>query len=356
MKHQPGIFTISLDFELYWGVRDKFSIDDYREQLLGVRSAVPAILELFEEYGIHATWACVGFLFFDNLEEMIEALPERQPNYQNKALSPYKYIFEVLKNSRGLEDFHYAPDLISTILSCPHQEIATHTFSHYYCLENGNDIESFRADLQAACQIARQKYNVELKSLVFPRNQTQLKYLSVLSDLGILAYRGNENSWIYTAKNGDGDSLLRRALRLIDTYINLSGSNCYRIEKLSRQIPFDIPSSRFLRPYSNAFNLLEPLRLQRIKADLSYAAKKGQIYHLWWHPHNFGKNLAQNISFLRGVLSHYKELQKTDGIESLTMEEISEKLVASNSSIFLNDRLEKVGYSNDEKANSSISW
>lgn len=43
-----GGFVISLDFELHWGVRDHRSVDEYRPNLLGVRQALPAMLELFE--------------------------------------------------------------------------------------------------------------------------------------------------------------------------------------------------------------------------------------------------------------------------------------------------------------------
>jgi GAF domain-containing protein len=44
---QPGIFTISLDFELYWGVRDKVDLEAYRGSLLGAREAIPRLLDLF---------------------------------------------------------------------------------------------------------------------------------------------------------------------------------------------------------------------------------------------------------------------------------------------------------------------
>jgi hypothetical protein len=43
-----GAFTISIDFELYWGVRDTRSLDAYREHLDGVRQAIPRMLGLFE--------------------------------------------------------------------------------------------------------------------------------------------------------------------------------------------------------------------------------------------------------------------------------------------------------------------
>ena len=67
MTKPNSIFTISLDFELYWGVRDKRSVGAYKDHLLGVQRAVPELLGLFEKNGVHATWATVGFLFFKNL-------------------------------------------------------------------------------------------------------------------------------------------------------------------------------------------------------------------------------------------------------------------------------------------------
>ena len=48
-----GSFVISLDLELRWGVPG-FALDRYRENLLGVRHAVPAMLALFERYDVAA--------------------------------------------------------------------------------------------------------------------------------------------------------------------------------------------------------------------------------------------------------------------------------------------------------------
>jgi hypothetical protein len=46
----PGTFIISLDFELHWGIRDVKTVEQYRENLIGVRRAVPAMLATFAEY------------------------------------------------------------------------------------------------------------------------------------------------------------------------------------------------------------------------------------------------------------------------------------------------------------------
>ena len=59
-----GVFTVSIDFELYWGVRDNWTIEQYKNNLEGVSNAIPEILKVFNENGIHATWATVGFFIF----------------------------------------------------------------------------------------------------------------------------------------------------------------------------------------------------------------------------------------------------------------------------------------------------
>ena len=69
-----GGLVISLDFELNWGVHDVFKHGQYNKNLYGVREALPKILELFEQYGIHATWATVGLLFAETKAEMAHYL------------------------------------------------------------------------------------------------------------------------------------------------------------------------------------------------------------------------------------------------------------------------------------------
>ena len=92
---------------------------------------------------------------------------------------------------------------------------------------------------------------------------------------------------------------------------------------IKRQFPFNISSSRFLRPYSQWLARLEPLRLTRILSDMSYAAQNGLVYHLWWHPHNFGIYQEENLKFLQAILDHFTKLKDTYGMESLNMNELS---------------------------------
>ncbi|MFC5269351.1 polysaccharide deacetylase family protein [Adhaeribacter terreus] len=316
-----GIFVISLDFELFWGVRDVHTFESYGENILAVRKVVPALLQLFTEFDIHVTWSTVGFLFFRTKEELLRGVPEIRPDYTNPVLSPYADLVNIGKDENA-DAYHFGSSLIEQIKRTPHQEIGTHTFSHYYCLEDGQTRESFRADLQAAIKVAGQQ-EIRIESLVFPRNQYNRQYLDICAELGITCFRGNEEAWFYREGNAGSQTSLKRGARLLDAYLNVSGDNCYSLEEIARTYPYNIPASRFFRPYSEQLKFLEPLKVSRIKAGLTAAAKEKQVYHLWWHPHNFGKNLEENIEQLRQVLVHYKNLQQQYGIASFTMAEIA---------------------------------
>lgn len=319
MNLEHGVFTVSLDFELYWGVRDKRRIEQYKGNLQGVRKAVPEILGVFDKYGIHATWATVGFLFFRNIDDLKTRLPKVVPTYKKGELSPYKYIDAT---SHFDAVYHFAPELIELIRNQVGQEIGTHTFSHYYCLEEGQSLAQFEADLAAAVALAREK-GIAIKSLVFPRNQWKNEYLSSLDKFDILCYRGSESNWIYKVSDEAGQGALQRAFRLIDAYLNISGYNTYDLKHCARRRPFNFPASRFLRPYAARLQLLEGLRLSRIKRAMDDAARNKRMFHLWWHPHNFGANTSKNIEFLDRISVYFNSLRKEYGMTSLNMGELS---------------------------------
>ena len=87
-----GVLVISLDFELHWGVFDHLSVEEYRANLLGARACIPRMLELFEEFEVHATWATVGLLFFGARDDLIGGLPVERPQYADPRLSAYSLV------------------------------------------------------------------------------------------------------------------------------------------------------------------------------------------------------------------------------------------------------------------------
>ncbi len=313
-----GQLVISLDFELHWGVRDHASVDEYRENLLGVRTVVPALLARFRQREIHATWATVGILFAKTRAEALAHAPHERPAYANPRLDPYVEL-ERAGADEEQDPFHFAGGLVDQIAATPHQELATHTWSHFYCLEPGPTVADFEADLRSARAIGHRHGEV-LRSIVFPRNQFDEPHLEALKRLGVVAFRGNPKSWFWRPHAADEDTAPERAFRFTDAYVPVARPTLAWPRRHPSGL-VDVPATRFLRPWSPALARLEPLKLQRIRSELTRAARGGGLVHLWWHPHNFGRYPAQNLAMLDAILDCFDELRGREGMQSRTMVE-----------------------------------
>jgi hypothetical protein len=311
-----GFLTISLDFELFWGVRDIHSIRHYGPNILGGRKAIPAILELFRCHGISATWAIVGFVTFASRAELLSNLPKERPDYLNPKLDPYRYLPNIGYNEND-DPYHYGYSLVKAIQDTPRMEIGSHSFSHFYCLEPRFNPSSFRADLDASVS-AFERLGIRSRSLVFCRNQYDAKHLQDAAESGFEVFRGNEAGFLYVPRSAGDETLKRRAGRLVDAYVDLSGANLSVASRDASGL-MNVPSSRFLRPVG--WSSFELFRLRRILSAMEKAARSGSGFHLWWHPHNFGINLEKNLLFLSEILVHFRHLQDEYGMQSLTMYE-----------------------------------
>ena len=315
-----GAFVISLDFEMMWGCIDHRSVEDYGDNVAGVWEVVPRMLSLFREHQIHATWGIVGLLARNSMDECEKSRPEKLPQYKKAVLSTYNH-YESARDWPAKVLF--ARELIDEIRQTPDQEIGSHTYSHYYCAEEGQTKETFRADLLKEAE-ALGEYTQELCSIIFPRNQGNPDYADTLKECGYRNYRGNEKKWFYEPEEqAKANQLRRRILRLLDCYVGLFGSYCYDYSEIRDADGLcNIRSSRFFRPYSKKLSLLEPLRIRRIRSQMKVAAKHGKVFHLWWHPHNFGTNIDRNMKNLAAVLEYYDVLKQRYGMKSLNMKEI----------------------------------
>lgn len=317
------VLVISLDFELHWGVTERIREPEhpYNSHLSGARAAIPRMLALFQERGIHATWATVGMLFARGASDLKSFKPARQPAYERSAVDAYRVP---VGESEQADRLHFAPGLIEQIQFTPGQEVACHTFSHFYCDEPGQDVDAFRADLAAAKAIAARD-GVELQSLVFPRNQVLAEYLPAVQEAGITSYRGNPPGAMYHLPARGLRRYLARAARLADSFLNVTGHHTVPWSHIASGELADVRASHFLRPYSRKLRALESLRRRRVKAGLRAAARRGEVYHLWWHPHNFGANLEENLAALESILDEFQRLRERHGMQSLTMAEAAEQ-------------------------------
>jgi len=316
-----GSFTISLDFELFWGVRANRKLEDYEGNLLGVYSAIPKMLDLFEKYDIHATWATVGFLFHKEIKEIKENRPSIVPEYKNREVDPYIYLDTLdSEQSKEFSRMHCSLDLIEAIAKSPNQEIGTHTYSHFFTYEALSNKEAFSVDMKQAVKVAEER-GYRLKSLVFPRNQLDTQAIDTLEQLPISSYRGNPAHWAYCDGDKPNKLLLLRLYRLVDTYLNLSGYHT-TLPRASKGV-IELKASMMLRPYFAKLSYLERFKIYRIKRAMKYAATHGQNFHLWWHPHNFGDHQDKNLQNLEELLKYFQELHLKYEMDSLTMDEVN---------------------------------
>ena len=307
-------FIISLDFELKWGVFDVLG-DEYNKNILGARLAIPKILDIFEKNNIKATWAIVGFLFASNKDEYKKFKPLLTPSYDKKYLDPYKIEIGETENQDKLS---YAGSLVNLIKNTKNQEIASHTYCHYYCTENGQTKLEFENDVSSMVSISSDKGLKPIKSIVFPRNEINIDYFDVLIKNGFTHFRGNPTHFFYS-KGHRRMNFPIRLLRRLDSYLNISG-NQVSVKDVNYGL-INVIGNRVLRPYTSNY-ILNFLMIRRIKNEMLHAAKNNMNYQIFWHPHNFGLNIDNNLENLSKIINHYHFLEEKYGMTSSTISEI----------------------------------
>lgn len=331
-NNNKGYFVISLDFELHWGVFDALDLNSYHSNLLNARKVVEKLIELSDEYGIHLTFATVGLLFAGNKKEIDEFMPKRIPGYSNKNLNPFSLLNQIGEDEKS-DVIHYAKSLVEKIKKNGNHEIGTHTFGHYNCLASGQNTEDFYADLVSAKEIA-ETMDLKLESIVFPKNQVNNSYLLQCKKNGITNYRGAEMHQLYNfdIRNKKSYRLpesIIRLLRLIDGYLNISGNHTYPINAIKPDELglINLPSSRFYRAYSPRLSWFEVLKRRRIKKAMLHAAQNNELFHLWWHPHNFGDHMEENFKNLENIFKYYSKLNSKYKFKSISMTGLTNEIL-----------------------------
>ena len=317
MHKDIPVFTISLDFELYWGIFDRVPLEEKTLYFENTRRVIPEMLSQFEKEQVRVTWATVGMLFAEDWDDWTASNPEAIPAYENPLLFSYR-LKDLYAGKPELKSCFFTPALVNLIQNTPYQEMATHTYSHYYCREAGQTVEQFKSDLQAAKQIAARK-GIELHSMVFPRNQLNDNYLKVCFEEGIKTVRSNPVDWFWDMDVKE--RLIKRMFRSADAYTSIGARTPYKLSSLQLKdgLPLAIPASRLLRPLHPKYTFLNRMRLKRVLGEMTAAAKSKECYHLWWHPHNFGDNPAQSMQDLVVILKHFKTLKEKYGMVSMSM-------------------------------------
>ena len=321
--HKAGALVISLDFEMFWGIADFADIQEWAPIVERVHMVVPRLLELFQKHGVHATWATVGALMCEDRSEFLERLPKPVAP-QTKTMLDKLGLMEPGGGVLCPEHILFAPELVRMVASCEGQEIGTHTFSHYYCDDPTSNQEEFAAELKAAERIAKEK-GYPFLSAVFPRNQVSDRFVEVLERSTLCCFRGVERGWI--AKNRPKLGKLGTILWYLDNYLPLARA-CSFSQKDAEQIGslMNVRNSRFFKPYRPQYRFAERLKLWRYKHEMKTAAKRGEVYHIYWHPHNFAENTEINFRQMEEMMFHFDRLHQKYGMQSRNMSETIELL------------------------------
>ncbi len=315
-----GIFVLSIDTELCWGVVDKPDRLDknikYYEQS---RDCIVDILKLLEKYNISATWAIVGHLF---LEECVSENGQKHSDIPRSTYPWYsKDWFEESPCSNCREaPLWYGQDIIEKIMNCSvYQEIASHSFAHIPYGDINTKRITVQADL-ANCVFEAQKLNLELKSFVYPRNN--VGYIDELSNFGFKAYRGEEPIWYRRFPQK-----IRRICHIVDQVLAISPP--VSLPEYDQGL-YNIPSSMFYRPM-NGLRRLIPVKLKISKArkGIRNAIRDKKVFHLWFHPFNIATNREKLLYGLEEIFKEVYSNREKGELESKSMDEIVDLMLSS---------------------------
>lgn len=278
----PGKFCISIDLELAWGVWDHLT-DDYLARCRQLeRPIVQRILAAFDKHQIAATWAIVGHLLSKDA------------------------------NRRGGEEVWYAPDLIEAIKNAKTpQEIGSHSFAHIYFPSVSAD--DARRDIEAARRIHAEN-QIAFDSFVFPRNLVGRE--EVLAGAGIKVFRSVDHGWQRSVAQANRSA--GRVANLADKMLPITPATVVPIRHASGLV--ELPSSMLLMARNGARKLISSSALvTKAHRGLRAAARKGEVFHLWFHPSNFYHSTESQFQVLDRILDIATNMRSGSEIEIVTM-------------------------------------
>jgi peptidoglycan/xylan/chitin deacetylase (PgdA/CDA1 family) len=281
---------MSLDCEGKWGMADCLRPYHHRD-LTSAKLAEGywQLLSMLAEYDIPATFAFV--MAFALSERELSGFPilDRFRQRQDPWLESYWQCLE-----GGFSEGWHEPACFEMVRAAGVHEIASHSFCHRPLGDSSIDGQGAAVELDLATAAARLK-GVELKTLVFPRNE--VGNLSAVRRAGYLGYR---------------------------TRLKRHGGNIGRIEALLEEFAMNrgpqeplamtdglvaIPSGRFFN-WRFGLRLLVPpaVTRKRFRNQLEQCAHEGGVVHLWLHPHNFATGPG-TAPVLAAVLSDVARLR-----------------------------------------------
>ena len=312
----PGLFVISIDVELAWGRVHHGEASKAPSVFDRERRSVAALLDLMERYEISATWAVVGHLF---LERCTPVAGKHHPDVRR---APYPWFsgdwFDGDPATTVQDDpWWYAPDVVDAIrASSVLQEIGSHSYSHQIVGDPAYDAETFRSELSASRQLASGA-GVELRSFVYPRNS--IAHQEVLTEQGFVAYRGP------TPPRFPGrPGYQRRLLSLADTVAPMPST---AVQPAMDDELCNVPQTYLFDPESRVARTLGArLWSQVIVRRLEQAARRGSLFHLWFHSHDLSTSPDRAFAAMERLFIAADQEREAGRLLNLTMGQVADSM------------------------------
>ena len=317
MKPNKGTFVISIDFEYELGYADH-KLGEFEKSLVRQEAEVSRrILGLFEKYNIPATWAIVGHLLESDCSVHEGKVHN---NFPAQIYTDNNFDWFAQHPPVGDTDdplWFDSAGVIEAIKNSPvKHDIGSHSYAHILYGAPNIKPEAIAVDLAEVKKIHKQ-HDLPLASFIFPRNMEG--YHAELQKIGVTCYRGASTFW-YNKIPG----ALGRLARLFD----------YVIPRARTVLPsrhksglINIPDSLLLLGRNGLRKLITPGMMKRkIRSGINQAAKRQEIFHLWFHPSNFSYETETQLEILEEALIYVSELRAEGKLEVLTMQAVADKV------------------------------
>jgi hypothetical protein len=278
---ERAAFTVSLDFELMWGTKDRPYGESFRKLCeIERREVVDRLLGLLTAYGIRATWGVVGNLFFKRDHE---------------------------------DPLLYGSELIEKIRRCPvQQEIGSHTMTHAVLGSPHCTAAMAERELDDWVRVARANA-VDFQTLILPRNC--IGYLDLAKRHGFRCYRGEEPVWYESQPR-----VVQRFGHLLEILLARTPVSVMPQENAGM---WSIPGSML---YTPAFGLRRYvpvwLRVLRAKRGLNAALRQKRLFHLWFHPTDLTRRTEAMLDGLRQIFERAASLRDAGQLDILPMRDL----------------------------------
>ncbi len=309
-----GIFTISIDVELAWGVVDIPMTAQHYAAVHREREVVRRLLDLFATYNVRATWALVGHLLLDHVAEQ-GGTP--LPDFPRPAMADEADWFAQVRDAQ--RQAWCARDIVDMLChATPAQEIGSHSFAHLRFDEQRTRRAAIEADIAAFTRLHMREH-LPVSSFIFPYNC--VGFQALLAQAGVRAYRGVSPRWY----DGVRPAGLRRVLNLLTVALALPPRTVLPSRAPSGLV--NIPDSMLWYSSRGIRRFLPPgAQVRRAKAGLDRAARHHRIFHLWFHPSNFVFDMNGHLARFEAVLRHAQRLTTDGTLTILTMHDITRRL------------------------------